>query len=98
MTDNEDLEYSYDAEDRLLSDGNDKFGYDANGNMIGVKSGEDTVEYVYNAANKLTEVKYPDGTYVKYGYDAFGRKASREEAYWNKEAGDAPGKSEYAPG
>ena len=98
VTDNEDLEYSYDAEDRLLSDGKDDFSYDANGNMTGVKSGEDTVEYVYNAANKLTEVKYPDGTYVKYGYDAFGRKVSREEAYWNKEAGDAPGKSEYAPG
>ena len=92
------MEYSYDAEDRLLSDGKDDFSYDANGNMTGVKSGEDTVEYVYNTANKLIEVKYPDGTYVKYGYDAFGRKVSREEAYWNKEEGDAPGKSEYAPG
>ncbi len=66
--------------------------------MTGVQAGDDIVEYIYNAANKLTEVKYPDGTYVKYGYDAFGRKASREEAYWNKEADDAPGKSEYAPG
>ncbi len=40
--------------------------------MTEVQAGEDTVEYIYNAANKLTEVKYPDGTYVKYGYDAFG--------------------------
>ena len=31
VTDNEDLEYSYDAEDRLLSDGKDDFSYDANG-------------------------------------------------------------------
>ncbi|MGB7606759.1 MAG: RHS repeat-associated core domain-containing protein, partial [Lutisporaceae bacterium] len=98
VTDNEALDYEYDAADRLLSDGNDSYSYDANGNMTGVQAGEDTVEYIYNAANKLTEVKYPDGTYVKYGYDAFGRKVSREEAYWNKEADDAPGKSEYAPG
>jgi YD repeat-containing protein len=89
-TDNEDLDYFYDKADRLLSDGKDEFSYDANGNMIAVQSGEDTVEYIYNAANKLTEVKYPDGTYVKYGYDAFGRKVFREEAYWQKEEGDAP--------
>ena len=46
----------------------------ANGNMIGVQSGGDNIEYIYTPANKLAEVKYPDGTYVKYGYDAFGRK------------------------
>ena len=34
VTDNEDLEYSYDAEDRLLSDGKDTFSYDAFGRKV----------------------------------------------------------------
>ncbi|MCL5071401.1 MAG: hypothetical protein M1308_10975, partial [Actinobacteria bacterium] len=99
-TDNEKAAYSYDANDRMISDGSSQYGYDKNGNMTEVKDGEEGVKYTYTPSNKLEKVEYPDGTYVRYGYDAFGRKVYREEAYWDKIEGaknNGNGKSENAP-
>lgn len=96
-TDEGTVQYTYDAANRLLSDGESEYVYDANGSLTSVKTGEDAVVYSYTAANKLKEVIFPDESYVSYGYDAFGRKVMREEGYWSL-TGSNNGKSHIAPG
>ena len=91
------VNYTYDAANRLISDGSNDYNYDENGNLVSVQSGNDSVTYSYTASNRLAEVSYPDGSGVKYGYDAFGRKVLREEAYWKLAPGNN-GNSSQAPG
>jgi RHS repeat-associated protein len=64
----------------LISAGDAKYKYNSNGNLVKEQNGADTKEYKYDMRNQLSEVDYQDGTYVKYGYDAAGRKVYREVA------------------
>jgi len=110
ITDQGSVVYTYDKNNRMTSDGNKAYEYDTNGNMIAVTSGEERIQYNYTVANKLAEILYPDETYVKYGYDAYGRKTTREEGYWkikeNNNNNDVKAEatatsnsaSDYAPG
>ncbi len=50
------LTSSYDAAGRLLSRGNDTFGYDADGNLINALEGEVPASYTWNSDNRLTMV------------------------------------------
>ncbi|WP_198299671.1 polymorphic toxin-type HINT domain-containing protein [Tumebacillus avium] len=75
--------YSYDKANRLTDVDGDSYTYDANGNLTSKMTAYGQVSYKYNADNLLTEVNYPDQTYVHYDYDAFGRKVSREEQYYD---------------
>lgn len=65
--------YSYNSANRLLSDGNYTYNYDANGNLIH-KFGNDTVHYGYDAENRLTFMsgKYEAG----FTYDVAGNRRS----------------------
>ncbi len=40
----------------------------------------DTVQYVYDALNRLAEVHYPDGAVIRYTYDAAGNRLVRHGA------------------
>ena len=82
--DGKEVYYAYDSNDRLSGDSYKDYQYDDNGNQISAEINDEQVSYTYTVDNKLEKVEYPDGTYVKYGYDAFGRKAYREEAYYTK--------------
>jgi len=65
------VSYSYDDNDRLISEGNVTYTYDDNGNMLARSDGTDTVFYSYDFENRLTFVQGPDGT-AEYAYDADG--------------------------
>jgi len=65
------VSYSYDDNDRLVSEGNVTYTYDDNGNMLTKSDGTDTVFYSYDFENRLTFVQGPDGT-AEYVYYADG--------------------------
>ena len=65
------VSYSYDDNDRLISEGNVTYTYDDNGNMLTKSDGTDTVFYNYDYENRLVFVQGPDGT-TEYAYDADG--------------------------
>ncbi len=69
--------FSYDSLNRICSEG---YRYDLNGNMI--ESPEFT--FKYDALNRLIEVKNRDAV-VKYSYDPFNRRMSRNETlfFWD---------------
>ncbi|MEK7813563.1 MAG: RHS repeat-associated core domain-containing protein, partial [Candidatus Desantisbacteria bacterium] len=70
------VSYAYDAGDRLLQAWAVTYGYDANGNMTGkTESGETTV-YVYDYANRLTQLSTLKSQ-VLYAYDGYGRRISQ---------------------
>ena len=81
--DGEVTEYSYDAANRLLTAGDTTFSYDANGNMVEKTDENGTVYYEYTSDNKLKGVYYPDETSVEFTYDAFRRKISRIQSYYD---------------
>ena len=68
--------YTYDANNRLLTAGTLRFEYDANGNMTRrIDSSDPTTplvtQYQYDSENHLTKIIYPDGTknWFEYGAD-----------------------------
>lgn len=67
---------SYDAADRLQSDGTFPYVSDPEGNLkskIPVGGGAGTT-YNWNADHQLLEITYPDGSSSTYRYDPFGRR------------------------
>jgi RHS repeat-associated protein len=73
---------SYDAADRLRSDGTFNYGFDAEGNRVSktpVGGGPGTT-YTWNADNQLLAIAYPDGTSSSYRYDPFGRRIASVDA------------------
>ncbi|HGE71179.1 TPA: RHS repeat protein [Candidatus Poribacteria bacterium] len=70
--------YIYADGDRLISDGNREYQYDKNGNVSKIiESGKETL-FIYDGANRLREIIYPDGKTAKYQYDPMGRRISKE--------------------
>ncbi|MCU7919309.1 MAG: putative Ig domain-containing protein [Candidatus Thiodiazotropha sp. (ex Epidulcina cf. delphinae)] len=68
------LNYSYDANDRLLSEGTTSYTYDANGNTLTKNDGSLTT-YGYDADNRLVQVQSVTQI-LGYGYDADGIRRS----------------------
>lgn len=65
--------FTYDANDRLLSDGTSTYAHDANGNLTSKTTGAATTTYGYDAADRLVTVSDPGGT-TQYDYDADGNR------------------------
>jgi RHS repeat-associated protein len=64
--------------DRLQTDGQFNYAYDANGQLISktpVGGGTGTT-YGWDAAGQLTSITYPNATSSSYRYDAFGRRVA----------------------
>jgi len=67
--------YSYDANDRILTHGGTSYSYDPNGNTHERINQDGTTTYLYNAENRLVAVETPGGT-LGYAYDADGIRIS----------------------
>ena len=71
---------SYDANDRLISDGESSYNYDDNGNTISKTSANETAVYIYDSRNRLTEASITTSqgtTTVRYTYDANGNRTGK---------------------
>jgi RHS repeat-associated protein len=67
---------TYDAADRLRSDGNFDYAYDAEGDLVSKTptGGGAPTTYSWNAEHQLTAIHYPDGSTSTYSYDPLGRR------------------------
>jgi len=63
--------YSYDVNDRLLTEGGNSYAYDANGNLTSRSNGASTTHFGYDAFNRMVTVASPAGM-TQYEYDADG--------------------------
>jgi len=68
--------YSYDADDRLLSDGATSYGYDASGNLVSQTTGGSVRTYAWDAERRLARVAGPAGE-ADFAYDADGNRVER---------------------
>uniref|UniRef100_UPI00103698F5 RHS repeat-associated core domain-containing protein n=1 Tax=Pseudomonas sp. Sample_10 TaxID=2448269 RepID=UPI00103698F5 len=62
---------------RLLRHADRHYRYDAFGNLIGERRGQDLREYRYDSQHRLIGFTAPDGRETSYRYDAFGRRISK---------------------
>jgi RHS repeat-associated protein len=69
------VNYTYDDQDRLLTENSTSNGWDDDGNLIS-KSGEAT--YFWDFENRLVRVEKTDGTVVTHAYDADGNRVRTE--------------------
>ncbi|NLD49415.1 MAG: RHS repeat-associated core domain-containing protein, partial [Clostridiaceae bacterium] len=73
--------YTYDKNDRLLSDGTYTYTYDKNGNTLTRSGSGESVAYTYNWYNKLIKAVATNASGVKttteYQYDADGNRVSK---------------------
>jgi RHS repeat-associated protein len=67
--------FSYDAAGNLINDGTHSYGYDAEGNVLGVDGG---TTYTYNALNQRVRIDGPTSSY-EYVFNASGQRVST----WN---------------
>jgi RHS repeat-associated protein len=65
--------YTYDATDRLLTDGASTYTWDDDGSLR-TRSAPDGAAYVWDAEQRLVRVTRPDGTLVTHAYDADGNR------------------------
>jgi len=65
--------YAYDSRDRLLTENEVAYGWDANGNQTS-KTGPDGATYEWDYENRLTRVTLATGTTVEHTYDADGTR------------------------
>ena len=69
------VNYAYDANDRLLSEGSTTYSYDANGNTLSKNDGSLT-SYAYDAENRLIRAQTATDI-IDYTYDANGIRQSQ---------------------
>ncbi len=69
--------YSYNAADELLTAGTTTFSYDGNGNLISKATGSTSVNYGWDALNRLISV-VGGGTNTQYQYDGDGNRVSQQ--------------------
>ena len=68
--------YTYDVNDRLLSENSISYFYDNNGNTVLKVEGADSTRYFYDFQNRL--IKVDDGVHiVKYAYDTDGIRVQK---------------------
>lgn len=61
--------YSYDNNDRLLTQANISYSYDDNGNLLSKDNAGELNQYVYNLNNRLATVDKADGTQLEFAYN-----------------------------
>src|SRR4029077_1443657 len=72
---------TYDAANRLLSDGAFTYTYDASGDLLSKTptGGGAPTRYSWNADHQLVGIAYPDGTTSSYRYDPLGRRIAAND-------------------
>ncbi len=73
------IAYTYNAAGQVLTktyaDGSvDTFAYDAHDNLVSTTDATGTTLLTYDAADRLTQITYPSGLYLKFTYDSAGRR------------------------
>ncbi|MGW4796397.1 DUF6531 domain-containing protein, partial [Nonomuraea sp. NPDC004297] len=68
---------------RVRAAGRDRYAYDAQGRLVvrrrtGLSKGTRAWHYTWDADDRLTEVRTPDGQTWRYRYDALGRRIAKE--------------------
>ncbi len=71
------LSYRFDAADQMLEAGEEKFDYDANGNLIRRTTPRGVTDYSYDEENRLVRVAGPGGV-TEYGYGPTGERVWRK--------------------
>lgn len=69
---------TYDAQDRLLTYGNNSYTYTANGELLTKTQGSATVRYEYDVQGNLRKVTLADGTVIEYLIDAANRRIGKK--------------------
>jgi RHS repeat-associated protein len=70
---------SYGKGNRLLAHGDTRLVWDDDGRLVEKwVSAEEVWRYSWNGAGKLSEVEAPNGDVVRFGYDAFARRVTKE--------------------
>ncbi|MCX5885489.1 MAG: cysteine peptidase family C39 domain-containing protein [Proteobacteria bacterium] len=72
------VSYSYNPDNRLLSTGNTNFNYDNNGNLTKKTAGSSVTNYSWDFNNMLTQVVAGGKTY-SFKYDAIGNRNGKVE-------------------
>lgn len=69
-------DYAYDSANRMLSDCDYNYTYDANGNQTSQteKGTGKKTENIYNSENRIVKTIFPDGVYTTFTYDGLGRR------------------------
>ncbi|NQT82236.1 hypothetical protein HQ563_04390 [bacterium] len=70
-------DYSYDADNKLLTAGENSYSYDADGQLNQVTEGTSVTTYNYNTDGTLTSVDLADGRQISYQCDVRGRRIAR---------------------
>ena len=68
---------TYDAQDRLLTDGSDLYSYTPNGELASRTIGIKTRDFVYDDFGNLLAVKFPNGNVIEYIIDPEGRRVGK---------------------
>ena len=71
--------YLYDDQGMLLKAGEEKFGYDRDGNLISRAGKEGATLYSYDGEGNLIGVELPGGKKIAYGYGPFRERIWRDE-------------------
>ncbi|MBI4381147.1 MAG: hypothetical protein HY574_08135 [candidate division NC10 bacterium] len=71
--------YRYDASDRLLEAGAERFGYDEMGNLAQRRSPGAATSYGYDPEGRLIKAVASDGATTTFGYTASGTRAWRRD-------------------
>jgi RHS repeat-associated protein len=69
---------TYDAQDRLLTYGNNSYTYTANGELASVTVGSQTTSYTYDVLGNLIAMTLPNGTKITYVVDAENHRVGKE--------------------
>lgn len=72
-------EWTYNNNHELKTKPGISFDYDDNGSLTTVTKGAEQTKYIYNASNRLAQIKDNDDAEIAtYQYDPFGRRISKE--------------------
>jgi RHS repeat-associated protein len=69
---------TYDAQDRLLTYGQNSYTYNANGDLLAKTDSTGTTNYVYDVFGNLKSVTLPDGTAIAYIVDGLNRRVGKK--------------------
>ncbi len=81
-----DESYTYNEANQLLTAGDATFTYDDNGNRASKTEDGQTITYLYDCEDRLTNVISPTAV-ITYTYDGYGRRVRKEV---RPDSGDAP--------
>lgn len=72
------LSATYDAQDRLISNGTTSYSYTANGELLSKVSGAQITSYHYDALGNLLQVTLPNATVIDYLIDGTNRRIGKK--------------------